>query len=311
MTGSLWLFIGFFAVVMGLVTAAGYLLLFRSAAAAGAGGDTAPTELSTIAGDFPFRRAALLRTFEGVGRAIPASPREMEALHKRLVAAGYRSPAMVSLFRGIKCASALLLFLAFGWAVLATQENGMSALIGALAAGAIGFLLPEHVLGLMIKARVGRIRRALPDALDLMVLCLEAGQSVDQSLIDTSTEIRRAYPDLGAELALTHLELRTRTSRAEALRNLAGRNPEPELRKLVDLVIQSDRFGTSMAPALRTHAHYLRVRNRQRAEEAARKISVKLLFPIFFLIFPCMLLVTAGPAIIQVFTQLLPMISGK
>jgi tight adherence protein C len=310
MTG-VWLFLGFFAVVMGLVTAAGYVLLFRFAVAAEASGATAPTELSTAEADLPSPRAVLLETFEGVGRAVPASPREMQALHKRLVAAGYRSPATASLFRGIKCASSLLLFLAFGWTVLVTQDSGLSALLGALSAGAIGFLLPEHVLGWMIKARVGRIRRALPDALDLLVLCVEAGQSVDQALIDTSTEMRRAYPDLGAELALTHLELRTRTSRAEALRNLASRNPEPELRKLVDLVIQSDRFGTSMAPALRTHAHYLRVRNRQKAEEAARKISVKLLFPIFFLIFPCMLLVTAGPAIIQVFTQLLPMISGK
>ncbi|HYM08292.1 MAG TPA: type II secretion system F family protein [Terriglobales bacterium] len=253
----------------------------------------------------------LLRTFEGVGRAVPASARETQALNKRLVAAGYRSLSTAPLYRGIKCASALLLLLIFGGVALMVQGSGLSALLGALSAGAVGFLLPEHVLGLMIKARVRRIRRALPDALDLLVLCVEAGQSVDQALVDTSVEMKRVYPDLSAELALTHLELRTRTSRAEALRNLAGRNPEPELRKLVDLLIQSDRFGTSMAPALRTHAHYLRVRNRQQAEEAARKISVKLLFPIFFLIFPCMLLVTAGPAIIQVFTQLLPMINGK
>jgi tight adherence protein C len=171
-------------------------------------------------------------------------------------------------------------------------------------------VFPDRVLRSMIKARAARIRRALPDALDLLVLCVEAGQSLDQALLDSSAELKRACPDLSAEISLTHLEVRAGTSRADALRNLAGRVPEPELRKLVNLLIQADRFGSSLGPSLRVHARHLRIRSRQRAEESARKISVKLPFPIFFLIFPSMLMVTAGPAILQIFTQLLPMING-
>jgi tight adherence protein C len=195
--------------------------------------------------------------------------------------------------------------------IVVVRESLSAALIPAVGALYVGYTMPERVLRSMTRARAGRIRRALPDALDLLVLCVEAGQSLDQALVDTASELKRLHPDFGAELLVVHLELRAGKNRGDAMRDLADRNSEPELRKLATLLIQADRFGTSLGPALRVHAKYLRIRSKQQAEETARKISIKLLLPIFFLIFPAMMLVTAGPAILQIFTQLLPMIGGE
>jgi tight adherence protein C len=151
----------------------------------------------------------------------------------------------------------------------------------------------------MIKSRRKRIRRAIPAALDLLVLSIESGQSLNQAVVDTSSELRRAHPDMSAELWQVNLELRAGQSRGEALRHLGARNGDAELKKLSALLVDSDRFGTSLAPALRTHAKYLRTRMRQQAQEAARKVTVKLIFPVFFLIFPSVLLVTLGPAVLH------------
>ena len=290
MTGEIWILIGFFACVMGLVAAAGYALVIK------AGDNSAGFAVAGL-----FRR---------VGQAVPTSAAEAGVVRKRLIAAGYRSQTTVPLFYGIKYAAASLLAIGLGWATFIAQESSSGALFLALFAAFFGYILPDHVLQRMVRRRAERIRRALPDALDLLVLCVEAGQSLDQAIIDSTLELKKAFPDLSAELTLTHLELRAGKSRAEALRQLADRNSEPELRKLANLLVQSDRFGTSLGPALRVHAKYLRIRAKQQAQEAARKIGVKLLFPIFFLIFPCMLIVTVGPAFLQIFTQLLPMLSG-
>jgi tight adherence protein C len=124
------------------------------------------------------------------------------------------------------------------------------------------------------------------------------------AILDASSELRQAYPDLSAELAQVHLELRAGKSRSEALYHLGERNSEPELRKLANVLIDSDRFGTSLGPALRAHAKYLRTRMRQQAQEAARRVAVKLVFPVFFLIFPSVLLVTLGPAVLNMMAQL-------
>jgi tight adherence protein C len=168
----------------------------------------------------------------------------------------------------------------------------------------IGFLLPDRVLSSRVQARAQRLRSAIPPALDLMVLAMEAGQAIDQSVADASRGLKRTHPDLSAEFALLYMELRTGGTRADAFRGLASRNKEPELRKLSNLLIDSDRFGVSIGPALRTHSKYLRTRFRQQAQEKARKVGVKLIFPVFFLIFPSVLLVTLGPACIMMFQQL-------
>ena len=142
------------------------------------------------------------------------------------------------------------------------------------------------------------------------MLGLEAGQPLDSALAETARELRQPFPELNAELSLTQLEIFASKSRSEAFHNLARRNQEIEIRRFAHVLIDSDRFGTSLAPALRTHVRYLRLRMGQRASEAARKVGVKLVFPVFFLIFPAVLLVTVGPAVLQIVTQLQPMLNS-
>jgi tight adherence protein C len=308
MSSELWMLIAFFGVVMAVVAGAGYALVLRPAGGSENGAGTSVL-LSAGPTDGSAKNVAT-EVFRRLGQAIPAKQGDLSVMRKRLIAAGYRLPSTVPVFYGLKCTGALFLAILVGWGVAVMRHDLSATMLPAMAAAGFAYILPDRILRGMIAARRGRIRRALPDALDLLVLCVEAGQSLDQALADTSSELRRNCPDLGGELALVHLELRAGTSRAAALRNLAERNPDAEVRKLVNLLVQSDRFGTSLGPALRVHAKYMRIRAKQQAEEAARKISIKLLFPIFFLIFPCMLMVTAGPAVVQIFTQLLPMING-
>jgi tight adherence protein C len=137
-----------------------------------------------------------------------------------------------------------------------------------------------------------------------MVLAIEAGQGLDAAILDTSRGLRTAHPDLAAEFSLLQHELKANTSRADALRSFATRTKDLEIRKFVNLLIDTDRFGTSLGPALKTHARYLRIRFRQIAQDKARKVGVKLIFPVFFLIFPSVILVTLGPAVILIFTQM-------
>jgi tight adherence protein C len=308
--GEAGLLIGFFAMILGLVAVVGYFLILRpsQAAAEQAAGP------ATLLGPAPTPdsvRGAFTDLFRTVGEAVPVSADKTGAARRLLAAAGYRSSNTVPVFYGLKCASGVLLGLLLGWLAFYSREDFSYVLLPAAAGLGLGYMLPERILRSLGRARAGRIRRALPDALDLVVLSIESGQSLDQGLLESSQELRRSCPDIAAEFGQVYLELRAGASRTDALRNLATRNNDPELKKLTKLLIQSDRFGTSLGPALRVHAKYLRVRAKQQAEEAARKISIKLLLPIFFLIFPCMLLVTAGPAILQIFTQLLPMIAGE
>jgi len=208
------------------------------------------------------------------------------------------------IFYGIKCGSALFFAGLLGIAALIYQKQPALTPVPMICGLGIGFLLPDRVLGSRVRARGQRLRSAIPPALDLMVLAMEAGQSLDQSIADASRGLKRNYPDLSAELAQLYMELRTGGSRADSFRALAARNKDPELRKLSNLLIDSDRYGVTIGPALRTHAKYLRTRFRQQAQEKARKVGVKLIFPVFFLIFPSVLLVTLGPACMMMYEQL-------
>jgi tight adherence protein C len=165
-------------------------------------------------------------------------------------------------------------------------------------------MLPDRILERLARARAVRLRRALPAALDLVLLSVESGQGLDAAILDTSRGLRVTHPDLAAEFMQLHLELRANASREDALRNFGQRTQDAELRKFSALLVDTDRFGTSLGPALRAHARYLRIRFRQMAQERARKVAVKLIFPVFFLIFPSVILVTLGPAAILLFTQL-------
>ncbi len=291
-----------FLFVMAGVTLAGYAFWNRTAAPVENGGQGSGT---SVLGEppLPGTQAFFARAFRRVGENVPAASEASNPMRHRLTSAGYRYPSAVPIFYGIKCALALFLAVILGVFAASNGSEISSALIAAICGAGFGFLAPDFLLKPMIRARAGRIRRALPAALDLLILSVEAGQSLNQAIVDTSLELRLAHPELAAELAQAHLELRAGKSRAETLKQLGGRNGDPELKKLCNLLIDSDRFGTSLAPALRTHVKYMRTRMRQKAQESARKVSVKLIFPVFFLIFPSVLLVTLGPAVLHMMKQ--------
>jgi tight adherence protein C len=251
----------------------------------------------------PGTQAFLAKAFRKVGETVPGASAASNPIRRLLMSAGYRYPSALPIFYGIKCALGLFFAAMFGVFGASNGAEISSALIATVCGGGFGYLLPDFLLKPMIRARGRRIRRALPAALDLLILSVEAGQSLNQALVDTGLELREAHPELAAELAQAHLELRAGKRRAEALQELGGRNGDPELKKLCSLLIDSDRFGTSLAPALRTHVKYLRTRMRQQAQESARKVSVKLIFPVFFLIFPSVLLVTLGPAVLHMMKE--------
>ena len=297
---SIWILIAFFAFVMTAVVAAGYAYYARMAQHRP---DEVPASLSTEPA-LPPARAAMLDLFRSIGDNFPAAKSEQNPYRRRLSLAGYRWPSAVSVFYGIKFANMLFLAGVAGVLTLYSQGNLSASPIAIIGGGGLGFLLPDRILDSRIRARARRLRRALPAALDLMVLGIEAGQSMDHTIADASRSLKNTYPDLAAEFAQVYLELRASNSRAEAFRNLAQRNREPELRKLSHLLIDSDRFGLSLGPALRSHNTYLRTRFRQQAQTAARKVGVKLIFPVFFLIFPSVLLVTLGPACIMMYQTL-------
>lgn len=295
---DLTLLAGFFLFVMAAITLAGYAFWNRADnPAKGQDGDGGVSVLSEP--ELPGTQAFFAQAFRKVGENVPAAKEASNPMRKLLISAGYRYPSAVPIFYGVKCAMALLFAALVGGAGALNGSELSSWLLGALCGGGFGFLLPDFALKPLIRARAQRVRRAIPAALDLLVLSIEAGQSLNQAIMDTSLELREAHPDLAAELTQVHLELRAGKGRGDALRQLGARNNDPELKKLSNLLIDSDRFGTSLAPALRTHVKYLRNRMRQLAQERARKVSVKLIFPVFFLIFPSVLLVTLGPAVLH------------
>jgi tight adherence protein C len=295
------LLIAFFFFVLAAVGAAGYVFVLRpSRAEAGA---EIPSPIGMGQKDFPTARAAVVDVFRLIGEAMPGAAQATEA-REQLMAAGYRWPSAVSIFLGIKCATALMLGVAATAATVLFRSDLSAALLPAVCGLGFGYLLPDRVLDRMVRGRIGRLRRALPAALDLMVLAIEAGQGLDAAILDTSRGLRTTHPDLASEFTQLHLELKANATRSEALRNLAARSRDLEVRKFANLLIDTDRFGTSLGPALKTHARYLRIRFRQTAQEKARKVGVKLIFPVFFLIFPSVILVTLGPAAILLFTQM-------
>jgi tight adherence protein C len=297
MTGGL--LIGLFLFVLAAVSAAGYVFVLRPSRTQ----TEIPEGISLDHRDLPPAQALFVDAFRLLGEALPVSGDQTELRH-HLIAAGYRWPSAVSIFLGIKAAMALLCGTAVAWAAAANHSDAFAVGLGLLCGLGFGYLIPDRVLAHLGETRVAKLRRALPAALDLMVLAMEAGQALDASIRDTSRGLRSTHPELAAEFTQLQLELKASTTRVEALRNFAARSQDAEMRKFANLLIDTDRFGTSLGPALKTHARYLRIRFRQMAQEKARKVGVKLIFPVFFLIFPSVMLVTLGPAVILLFTQM-------
>ena len=249
--------------------------------------------------------AALVTVFKRIGEKAPRSPKEMGTLRLRLVQAGYRRDEAMTIFFGIRISLALALFALFATSIV-MRPNITLALGGV----GFGYIFPGMVLARLAKRRAHRIRLSLADALDLLVVSVEAGLGLDQALTRVGQELAFAYPDLSAELRLVNLELRAGKPRAEALRNLADRTGVDDLSSLVTMLIQTDKFGTSVAQALRVYSETLRTKRRQRAEEAAAKTGVKMVFPLVLCIFPSIWVVTIGPAAIKFVTVLFPMVNN-
>jgi tight adherence protein C len=189
-------------------------------------------------------------------------------------------------------------------------DNPVLRIVFLVAGTGLGYYAPGMYLDKLVKQRQKKLRLSLPDALDMMVVSVEAGLGLDQALQYVAREVEESHPELSDELALVGLEMRAGKRRSEALRNLADRTGEGELRKLVAILIQTDRFGTSMGDSLRTHSDFMRLRRKQEAEERAAKVGVKLVFPIFLFILPSMMIVAAGPAMLKLFSDLFPLMQN-
>lgn len=271
-----------FATVFGTILLAGQLYLRRGVDAS-TGDMHGQTGVSSI--------------LSGLGRLIHRPGTRSDGLRKLLFRAGYRAPADLTAFHGVQVVAAAAASL-LCWYLLSLNSSD-DLLLAVVSGAGFGFLTPSRVLEYQVRARAQRIRASVPAALELMVLALEAGQNIDQAMYDTAMSLRAVYPDLSSEFLFCNLEMRAGTSRTESLRRLAERCGEEEVKKVAGILIDGERFGTSLGPALRTHSKYLRTRMRQTAQETARKLSVKLVIPVFFLIFPSVMVVTLGPAYLQ------------
>ena len=232
---------------------------------------------------------------------VPKSPKELGRLRRRLARAGYTSITAVLIYTTATIVTPVAVALA-AVSFIGISKGWVLALVGA----AIGYLLPGLVLGRLTERRKREIRDGLPDALDLFIVCVEAGSSLDQSIVKASDELGLTYPSLAYELRLITTEIRAGKPRLEAFKNFAARTLVDDVQSLVALLVQTDRFGTSIAQALRIHAETSRVKRRQNAEERAGKIGVKLVFPLVLFLFPALYIVILGPAVIsfvRVFSQ--------
>jgi tight adherence protein C len=245
-----------------------------------------------------------------LGNLIPASPKDVTVMQRRMIRAGIRNPAALRYLYGAKLALAVLMPLAMTVVVAGSDADPANKFVAIAAAGAMGFFGPNEYVNLKAKRRQKEISRGLPNSLDLMVVCVESGLGLDQAILQVSKELEHAHPDISEEFALVNLELKAGKRRVEALRNLSERTASDDLKKLVAVLIQADRFGTGVAQSLRAHSDFMRVQAKQIAEEKAAKLGVKLVFPIFFCILPSLFVVTVGPVVVKIIRELIPMMNG-
>ncbi len=231
-----------------------------------------------------------------LSKLVPPSAAEAKKLQKQLMQAGFRSASAPVVFRGIQLAAlaGLPAMVACVCALLARPVS--SAMFWILIAFVFGFFLPRYALRRMIRSRQQLVRWGLADALDLMVISIEAGLGLNAAMMKVSSELKDVHPDICDEFELANLEIRVGREREEALRNLGERTGVDDLHSLVAMLIQTDRFGTSIARAIRAFSDSLRTKRRQRAEQAAQKAAVKLLFPLACFLFPTLFIAILGPA---------------
>ncbi len=246
-------------------------------------------------------RERFQQALDPLSKALPVSPTNVSETRSWLIQAGYRDSRHLSFYLGLRV---LFAFLGFLTVVFAFGFDSPALVLGITA---FGFFIPRFILKRLMRERQRRIRLGLADALDLTVICVEAGLSLDQALLRVGEDLRTAHPELSAEFHLFNLETRAGKPRVEALKNLAARTGVDDVNSLVATLIQTDRFGTSIAQALRVHSDALRTERRQRAEEQASKTTVKMIIPLVLFVLPSLIFVTIGPAVIQLLRVFLPM----
>lgn len=245
-------------------------------------------------------------TLSKVSKVLPTSPKEMSRIRRRVARAGFTSPAAAVIYAALEVALPVVV----GLGTIALLGSPRGLLVGSFLAIA-AYLLPGMALGRLITKRQQSIANGLPDALDLIIVCVEAGLSLDQAVLKASEELSLSHRALADELQQVTNEVRAGKPRMEAFRNFAERTKVDDVRALVAMLIQTDRFGTSIAQSLRTHADTSRTVRRQRAEERAAKLGVKLVFPLVFCLFPAMYVVTLGPGAIRIIRVLIQGLGGQ
>lgn len=253
------------------------------------------TPLSAPAGQGSVAREGRSSLEERLEQIVPKSPKEMGRLQRQLAMAGYQGYLPAALF----ALAEITLPILFAVMTIAVLGFG-SGLLVALLLAVVGYILPGIYLSRVIRLYKKRIRNGLADALDLLIVCVEAGSGLDQSLVKASEELAVSHPELARELSMIITEVRAGKPRLEAFKNFAERTKVDDVQSLVSMLVQTDRFGTSISQALRTYADVLRSKRRQRAEEKAAKLGVKLVFPLVLCLFPAMYVVTLGPMVITI-----------
>ncbi|MGE0129702.1 MAG: type II secretion system F family protein [Blastocatellales bacterium] len=247
----------------------------------------------------PLAKKFTERVAEPVNRILPPSPAEAAKLQKKLMYAGYRSQNATIIYRAIQLLCLVgvpAITIAFLITIGRPLGSSLTYLVGSVLSG---FFIPRYVLDYLTKSRQQRLRWGMADALDLLVVSVEAGLGVNSAMVRVSDELKEVHPEIAEEFELVNLEIRVGRGRDEALRNLAERSGVDDLRGLCAMLIQADRFGSSIARAIRAYSDALRTKRRQRAEQAAQKAAIKLLMPLALFLFPTLFIAMLGPAVIQ------------
>jgi len=286
-----------FVATFGLVCSAGLLIFYRDAVMErlSAVAEERLSAKARLAWLMPRKRSTVEQIVRPFQNVLPRSAREVSALQKRLIAAGFRDESAVNIFYGAK----IFVPLALSALVVVSGLYQWNPMVSLAVAAGVGFLGPDFWLNNRIANRKLMVGLGLPEALDLMVICAEAGLSIDQTLLRVSRELRVSQPEIADELGLAMLEQKAGKPREDTLKALADRTDVPAVRAFVNTLVQSDAFGTSVAKTLRIYSDTLRTQRRQKAEEDAAKTTVKLVLPLVLFIFPSIFIVVLGPAMIR------------
>lgn len=289
-----------FATVFILLSGVGSVLFYRRSTQRRLASAVAEPSAFILDAPAPQRGARVAKFVEPFQRILPKSSAEVSVVQKRLIRAGYREKTWLNIFFGAKVLVPVLLCLL----ATATKLYSFGGFFVYVMAIGLGFLIPDFWLGNRIKARQTKLRLGLPDALDLIIICVEAGLGMDRAVLRTAEEMQLSQPELADELGLVSVEQRVGHHRADAWKNFADRTAVESIRALASILIQADKFGTSVGTTLRVHAETLRIRRRQDAEEQAAKTTVKLIFPLVLFIFPALFVVALGPSMILIMEDL-------